>query len=128
MLEIIGFVQVDLFTALRVSAIWGHSRILFLVIFMLGLVPVLTNSFTLAHTNYEYFGHPIGCMVTGYGSFANVLTMFVYLGRSALIVQDSLVIVLTLIKTFHQWREARKSKLPLSISTCLIRDGVTYFL
>ena len=36
---------------------------------------------------------------------------------------DLIVLVLTWIKTFRQWREGRKLNVPFPISACLLRDG-----
>ena len=47
----------------------------------------------------------------------------VYVTRGSLVVADSIVLVLTWIKTFNNWNEARRLNLNLSISTCLLRDG-----
>ncbi|EKM57494.1 uncharacterized protein PHACADRAFT_206395 [Phanerochaete carnosa HHB-10118-sp] len=53
---------------------------------------------------------------------------FVIGTRVPLIFADALVLVLTWIKTLRQLTEARRLRLPLSISTCLLRDGTLYFL
>ncbi|GJE88865.1 hypothetical protein PsYK624_049520 [Phanerochaete sordida] len=41
---------------------------------------------------------------------------------------DFLVLVLTWVKTFSQWRESRRLGLSKSITESLIRDGTIYFL
>ena len=47
----------------------------------------------------------------------------IYATRSSLVAADLIVLVLTWTRTFHNWNEARKLNLQLSVSTCLLRDG-----
>ena len=47
----------------------------------------------------------------------------VYATRGSLVAADSIVLVLTWIKTFNNWNRSRKLNLRLSVSTCLLRDG-----
>ncbi|EKM50314.1 uncharacterized protein PHACADRAFT_201154 [Phanerochaete carnosa HHB-10118-sp] len=51
-----------------------------------------------------------------------------YTTRSSLILADAIVLVLTWIKTFRHWRNARRLKMKASLTTCLLRDGTTYFI
>lgn len=46
-----------------------------------------------------------------------------FITRGCVFAGDLLTLVLTWIKTFRQWREARTLNMRLSISTCLLRDG-----
>lgn len=43
--------------------------------------------------------------------------------RSCVVLSDLIVVGVTWQKTFRQWREGRRLNVPLSISTCLLRDG-----
>ena len=47
----------------------------------------------------------------------------IYVTRGSLVTADSIVLVLTWIRTFTNWNDARRLNLNLSISTCLLRDG-----
>ncbi|GJE85275.1 hypothetical protein PsYK624_013540 [Phanerochaete sordida] len=51
-----------------------------------------------------------------------------YTTRGCLLVSHTIVLVLTWLKTYSQWREARRCKLNVSVSTCLLRDGTWFFL
>ena len=48
-----------------------------------------------------------------------------YGSRAALIAADLIVLLCTWIKTFDHWRRSRRLKMPLSITTCLLRDGMS---
>jgi hypothetical protein len=46
-----------------------------------------------------------------------------YLTCAAAIGSEVIVLILTWIKTYGQWRESRRLKMPVSLSTLLLRDG-----
>ena len=46
-----------------------------------------------------------------------------FVTRGTLILQDLLVLLLTWVKTFRVWQGAKKTKVHVAISTCLLRDG-----
>ena len=46
-----------------------------------------------------------------------------YVTRGSMVAADLIVLVLTWIKTFRNWNEARRLNVELSVSTCLLRDG-----
>ena len=52
---------------------------------------------------------------------SSLLGEFVTLG--ALLLQDVLVLGLTWIKTYRQWRDSRRANIFPSLSQCLLRDG-----
>ena len=54
-----------------------------------------------------------------------ILTSFVVhlTTRISLIAMDFLVLVLTWVKTFSQWRESRRVGISRSITESLLRDG-----
>lgn len=52
-----------------------------------------------------------------------ITLVVVYSTDGANTLASVIVLVLTWIKTFRQWNEARKMNLMLSISACLLRDG-----
>lgn len=47
----------------------------------------------------------------------------VWISRGCSTAADIIVMCATWKTTFKQWREGRKLKMPLSISSCLLRDG-----
>ncbi|EKM50292.1 uncharacterized protein PHACADRAFT_201131 [Phanerochaete carnosa HHB-10118-sp] len=53
---------------------------------------------------------------------------FLYTTRGSLILADAIVLILTWIKTFRHWRNARRLKMKASLTTCLLRDGTMYFI
>ncbi|GJE90452.1 hypothetical protein PsYK624_065880 [Phanerochaete sordida] len=40
----------------------------------------------------------------------------------------SLVLALVLLKTYCQWRDAARANIHISASTCMLRDGVLFFI
>ncbi|EKM57583.1 uncharacterized protein PHACADRAFT_206478 [Phanerochaete carnosa HHB-10118-sp] len=48
--------------------------------------------------------------------------------RVPLIAADLLVLVLTWMKTYRQYKEARSLNIKSPLATCLIHDGTTYFI
>lgn len=53
----------------------------------------------------------------------SLMVLVLYTTRAALVVLDSLVLVLTWMKTFQQWKQSRHLNLPPSIAACFLRDG-----
>ncbi|EKM57643.1 uncharacterized protein PHACADRAFT_206528 [Phanerochaete carnosa HHB-10118-sp] len=53
---------------------------------------------------------------------------FLYITRGSLILADTIVLVLTWIRTFGHWRQARHANIGVSVTTCLLRDGTVYFM
>ncbi|EKM57680.1 uncharacterized protein PHACADRAFT_206560 [Phanerochaete carnosa HHB-10118-sp] len=51
-----------------------------------------------------------------------------YITRGSLILADMIVIILTWIKTFGDWKRARRNNVKVSSTTCLLRDGTLYFI
>ncbi|EKM54310.1 uncharacterized protein PHACADRAFT_258091 [Phanerochaete carnosa HHB-10118-sp] len=51
-----------------------------------------------------------------------------YVSRGSSIVADTIVLVLTWIKTFGHWRDVRRANIGVSLTTCLLRDGTIYFI
>ncbi|EKM57699.1 uncharacterized protein PHACADRAFT_251491 [Phanerochaete carnosa HHB-10118-sp] len=129
--SILGWAEVDLFIALRISAVWGYSRSLFVIVFILGVTPVITNSMSASITLPAYSPDVSGCFVTltrSISDFKRKYAMCAYLTRSMLILQDVVVLAATWIKTSQQFRIARRSNLAISLSMCLLRDGTAYFV
>ncbi|GJE85359.1 hypothetical protein PsYK624_014380 [Phanerochaete sordida] len=59
--RIICWAEIDFFIAFRLSAIWGHNRLLFAAIFVLGLAPVITNTISASISLPAYSPHLPGC-------------------------------------------------------------------
>ncbi|KIP06042.1 hypothetical protein PHLGIDRAFT_73255, partial [Phlebiopsis gigantea 11061_1 CR5-6] len=94
----------QLFSALRVYAIWDRSWVWTLVIFVL--------SFAWCAIFY-----------TEQGLLFGLFRAVVFTIHGSIIATDVMVLTLTWIKTFHQWRESRQLGMHVPISTCLLRDG-----
>lgn len=129
---IAGWIEVDCFIAFRISAIYGCNRSLFLLVFVLGLAPVITNSLAAVSFRGAYLPGLPGCyylLITEISleKYNLDYTICAYVTRSTLILQDVVVLILTWIKTYGQWKIARRSNFSLSVSMCLLRDGTMYF-
>lgn len=46
-----------------------------------------------------------------------------WLIRAAVLATDGLTLVLTWIKTFRHWKQTRQLNIPVTVTTCLVRDG-----
>lgn len=127
-LILIGFVQVAVFSALRVYATWNRNITLAIIVLALGLVPFGTNLVGVIHTEYGMLPAPIDACWASVNVSDEVNTIFLFTTRGAAVLSDALVLILTWMKTYRQWNHARKAKLKLSLSTCLLRDGTWYFV
>ncbi|EKM48425.1 uncharacterized protein PHACADRAFT_202831 [Phanerochaete carnosa HHB-10118-sp] len=133
-LILIQFLQVALFSALRVFAVWDKSYVWSLITFALSMVPFATNIYNAVMMEYEFdLDLTIGAACIEQPKISaqvNGICMFhvMYTTRSSLILADAIVLVLTWIKTFRHWRNARRLKMKASLTTCLLRDGTTYFI
>ncbi|EKM56310.1 uncharacterized protein PHACADRAFT_207584 [Phanerochaete carnosa HHB-10118-sp] len=110
---------------------------------MLGVAPIGTNIFQLVHVAVVYINTPqlIGCFdVTDISpkliterelallKFLLLVTLYthcvvLYLTRCSSIAVDIIVLVLTWIKSFKQFKDMRRLELGFSISAVLLRDG-----
>lgn len=64
------------------------------------------------------------CLVLGKGVTSDSRPCIViYVTRNAVVATDVIALALTWIKTLSLWREGRRLRVPLSLSTCLLRDG-----
>ncbi|EKM48194.1 uncharacterized protein PHACADRAFT_214913 [Phanerochaete carnosa HHB-10118-sp] len=126
----IGYGGTALFSALRVSAIWGRNWFLFVLVLALGSIPVWANIYTAARSQYDYTEKFGGCWQNIYYSdkAVTVIRRLHLSTRISLIAMDFLVLILTWAKTFSQWRESRRLRIPKSIAGSLLRDGTIYFL
>ncbi|EKM51717.1 uncharacterized protein PHACADRAFT_102465 [Phanerochaete carnosa HHB-10118-sp] len=101
----------SVFSALRVSAIRGRNWFLFALVLALGSIPVWTNIMYVLIS-------PIHQLLLS-GTSVHLST------RISLIAMDFLVLILTWAKTFSQWRESRRLRIPKSIAGSLLRDGMS---
>lgn len=120
-----GFAQVAVFSALRVSAIWGRNWLLFLVVSVLGLVPVVPNAYVVATWTYSF--DTGSCIATTRLSLRTIVILGL-ITRVSVIIADVLVLVLTWVKTYEQVVSARRLGQTMSVSICLLRDGTIYFV
>ncbi|EKM57608.1 uncharacterized protein PHACADRAFT_251322, partial [Phanerochaete carnosa HHB-10118-sp] len=122
---LIGYAQTALFSALRVFAIWNRSHIWSLVVFVLSMVPFITNLVAATMSKYTAVADPIfgTTCATKFTFSVQANNILIYITRSSLILADTIVLVLTWIKTFGNWRRARSVNVQVSLTTCLLRDG-----
>ncbi|EKM57677.1 uncharacterized protein PHACADRAFT_206557 [Phanerochaete carnosa HHB-10118-sp] len=120
---LIGYAQAALFSALRVFAIWDRSRIWSLVVFVLSMAPFIVNLFSVVMSKYAIVADPIsGTACTTEVPFS------AQTNNISLVLADTIVLVMTWIKTFGNWRRARSVNVQMSLATCLLRDGTIYFM
>ncbi|EKM48120.1 uncharacterized protein PHACADRAFT_203221 [Phanerochaete carnosa HHB-10118-sp] len=130
----IQFLQAALFSALRVFAVWDKSYVWSLITFALSMVLVATNIYNAVMTKYGFYLDPLLGVTCAEESQISAqsdsMRMFhvLYTTRGSLILADAIVLVLTWIKTFRHWRNARRLKMRASLTTCLLRDGTMYFI
>ncbi|EKM50263.1 uncharacterized protein PHACADRAFT_201106 [Phanerochaete carnosa HHB-10118-sp] len=125
--NLIVFIQIALFSALRVFAIWDRSYVWSLVVFALSIVPFATNIQNAAGSKYGFMVDPVvGIICTENAEISQ--NRLVYVTRGAVILADTIVLVLTWIKTFRSWKNARSLDIKVSITTCILRDGTIYFM
>ncbi|EKM57597.1 uncharacterized protein PHACADRAFT_206490 [Phanerochaete carnosa HHB-10118-sp] len=131
-----GFIQTALFSSLRVFAIWRRSYVWSLPVFALSMVPVVTNLIYTAMSKYISVAVPlVGMTCISESPFSGQTTYVpqarrsvLYITRVSLILADTMVLILTWIKTFGHWRHARSVGVKVSMTTCLLRDGTIYFI
>ncbi|EKM57660.1 uncharacterized protein PHACADRAFT_251424 [Phanerochaete carnosa HHB-10118-sp] len=122
---LIGFLQTAVFSALRVFAIWNRSYLWSLIVFALSMVSFVMNLIDAAVTKYVILEEPIWGAVCAseYPFSVRTTNILIYSTRGSVILADTIVLVLTWIKTFRHWRNARRVNLGVSLTTCLLRDG-----
>lgn len=124
---LVGFVQTAIFSALRICALWNRNYTLFTIVLVLSLAPVLTNACFFALSTSDYVPSPLNvCLQTPYFD-ERVENILLFCTRIPLIVADALVLLLTWVKTYRQYREAKSLKIESPLATCLVQDGTIYF-
>ncbi|KAI0086571.1 hypothetical protein BDY19DRAFT_960599 [Irpex rosettiformis] len=123
-LQLVQFLCIGLFSALRVYALLDGKVHIPAIVFALNLVPFATNLFYFAMSKI-ILEDDICTTSLGISDGINVqLSVTV---RSSAIVADVLVLLVTWYKTFHVYREARRSGIKAHLAMLLIRDGTLYF-
>ncbi|EKM57700.1 uncharacterized protein PHACADRAFT_182158 [Phanerochaete carnosa HHB-10118-sp] len=128
------------YTSLKTSAIWGGNKILFAASFFLSLTPVLTDILETADYRNAYslqfrcYGRPPSTSLRSYMIIC-VRIQFDSHGIQAaratcavLLLQDILILSLTLAKTLHQWWITRGLGFSFSITTSILRGGASIVL
>ncbi|EKM54052.1 uncharacterized protein PHACADRAFT_209878 [Phanerochaete carnosa HHB-10118-sp] len=134
--SLIGYLQIALFSALRVFAIWNRSYVWSLMVFTLSMVPFATNLYAAVEAEYtsiQVLDRLIGVTCIQEPLFSaqthRIGTLRVTsTTRGLLVLADTIVLVLTWIKTFRHWKNARHLKMRSSVTTCLLRGGTLYFI
>ncbi|GJE96341.1 hypothetical protein PsYK624_125350 [Phanerochaete sordida] len=142
--------MISLFPALRIYALWRTSWVRYIfpaLILLLGTVAIGTNIFGLTRSVVSYDPALDTCVQSTVFSpslgktYANAppitlppLTpspqtyrLVLYLTRLTTIGADVLVLVLTWIRSFTLFREARRISGASSVTVVLLRDGTIYF-
>ncbi|EKM50290.1 uncharacterized protein PHACADRAFT_201128 [Phanerochaete carnosa HHB-10118-sp] len=101
------------------------------------MVPFATNMYNAVMTKYGLDVDPLfGTMcIDGSRLSAQTYNIIIilqyrlfYITRGSLILADAIVLILTWIKTFRHWMNARRLTMKTSLTTCLLRDGTVYFV
>ncbi|GJE85345.1 hypothetical protein PsYK624_014240 [Phanerochaete sordida] len=106
-----GYLPVYLFLSFRVFALWTRNWTLFTVVFVLGLTPTITNSLTAAAYTYTPLLGPVTTCLTVIKPWA-----VSELNRGYT------------MERFSSWRNARRAKIQVTISECILQDGTVYFV
>ncbi|KAJ3541312.1 hypothetical protein NM688_g6103 [Phlebia brevispora] len=116
------------FSALRVYALLGRARrVLALAVLLLGLTPIVTNSYGSSKDNRVYVDDPVLGSSCYDISTLSPSTMFHSKKLDNMIIADSIVVLATWLKTYQQVKQA--SSLGMSgISAIFLRDGSIYFI
>lgn len=127
---LLSLAQIALFAGFRVYALWYNWKykfVLLAVVLALGFVPVATNIFGWANIVLFYQDGLFGC--EAYINVSDELNLIMLqLTRSCALAADIIVLIATWLRTFTQWREARRLQMRLSASSLLLRDGTIYFI
>lgn len=130
-LNIVGFAQTAVFSALRIFAVSNRNYLLSAIVLALSCVPVVTNTMLAAIQRHSYVVDPLtgrNCITMMSPSMQATFGILLYVTRSSLVIADSMVLVTTWIKTYSQWRRAQAVRLHLPITVCFLRDGTIYFV
>ncbi|EKM57577.1 uncharacterized protein PHACADRAFT_206472 [Phanerochaete carnosa HHB-10118-sp] len=125
---LVGFAQTAIFSALRVCAIWDRNYVLFIIVLVLGLPPVVTTAPEAPSNIFLHqLVHAWTTLSTPVIRISSQISSVTFITRVPLILADLLVLVLTWMKTYRQYKEARSLNIKSSLITCLIHDSTVYF-
>ncbi|KAL4246473.1 hypothetical protein ABKN59_008207 [Abortiporus biennis] len=122
-------------STLRVYAVWSLNRWVFIPVLVSGLILPIVNIYLSASASIlvsSKHDTTLVCQINIGSNYQRrdihrrVLVMV--LSRVAMLVSESLVLVLTWIRTFGVFRTVLKAKLRRTLITLLLRDGTLYFL
>ncbi|EKM48717.1 uncharacterized protein PHACADRAFT_202485 [Phanerochaete carnosa HHB-10118-sp] len=82
----------------------------------------------IAYLNSTHSCPPLEIMTWIFTLLGFLQIAFTYVTRGSLVLADAIVLVLTWIKTFGHWKNARRLNMRVSLTTCLLRDGTIYFI
>ncbi|EKM57688.1 uncharacterized protein PHACADRAFT_206567 [Phanerochaete carnosa HHB-10118-sp] len=117
-----GFIEAALFSALRVFAISDRSHVWSFLVFALSTI---TSVLSLIAT---IISKSIVAVDEQHAVDPDVIYSQSRIARGSLILADTIVLALTWIKTFGNWRQARSVNVQVSLTTCLLRNGTIYFI
>ncbi|EKM52093.1 uncharacterized protein PHACADRAFT_199589 [Phanerochaete carnosa HHB-10118-sp] len=121
--------EAAIFAGLRVFAITNHNYILSLVVLILILTPVITNSYAIAIRAVALpFIGPRLVICTPKTLISNKTSRIALCGRIPVIVGESITIVLTWKKAYRRQQILVNIRGPASLTQTLICDGTVYFM
>lgn len=128
--ELIGLATVAILAALRVCAIWHQNWYLFFVVLVPGITPTPIVAFLMAQARDRgYAPEPFdSCTLTFTTTALHVYPILAPVTAICCIIMQMLTVSLTWAKTYRHWQRARKLRVPLVLTTCLLRDGTVYFI
>ncbi|EKM48943.1 uncharacterized protein PHACADRAFT_265962 [Phanerochaete carnosa HHB-10118-sp] len=130
--SLIQFLQIALFSALRVFAIWNKSYVWSLAVFALSMVPFAINLYQAVESKYVSFMDPLTGTTCNeeiiFSARTHSMLVLTYVARGSLILADAIVLILTWMKTLGNWLATRRLNMTVSLTTCLLRDGTLYFI
>ncbi|KAI0792280.1 hypothetical protein C8Q75DRAFT_731532 [Abortiporus biennis] len=122
-------------STLRVYAVWSLNRWVFIPVLVSGLILPIVNIYLSASASILVSSKHDTTLVCQINIGSNYQrrdihrrVLIMVLSRVAMLVSESLVLVLTWIRTFGVFRTVLKAKLRRTLITLLLRDGTLYFL
>lgn len=129
-LTLTGFLLPAVFSAMRAAALSNKRWLVFAVVFLLGAVPVGTDAFGTYRSRTIVYNPPGGGQetVSEIDVSPNLNKIMLLLTRIPPMLADSIVIAITVARTFKLRREASHMHMRSPLMDCLLRDGALYFI
>lgn len=127
-LAIIGMLQLSIFSSLRVTALCRGRYSLPAVVFVLGMAPVGTLSFVMAHSHSVLLGPPLDICKHVNDFAPSLATKVVWITRIPMIFADAIVLAVTWTQSFNHYRVAARLRIRMAVTGVLLRDGTVYFI